>query len=118
MPAGRGEPGAVFPRREYVAADHSLPAFVIAVEEVDRQPVAPLDRLPGSGELGISRVAKRALPEADIADRDVEVAREPRELLGLPVCVFEPATASSRNRVTECPGPRLYLPVKILPRTM
>ena len=29
MPARRGEPGAVFARGEYIAADHPLPAFVM-----------------------------------------------------------------------------------------
>src|SRR4029077_1413706 len=62
-----------------------------AVEKVDRQPVAPLDRLPGSRKLGIGRVAKRALPEADVADRNVEIAREPCEVLRLRVVLVEQA---------------------------
>src|SRR5205823_5049133 len=59
--------------------------FVIAVQEVDRQPVARLDPLPRPGELGRGGIAEGALPEADVADRNIEVAREPRELLGRPV---------------------------------
>ena len=41
--------------------------------------------MPGGGELGRGGIAEGALPETGVADRDVKVPREPRELLGRPV---------------------------------
>jgi len=51
-----GDPAAVLARPEGEAADHALAAFGVAVEDVDRQPLAGFDRLPRRGEvrLGIA----------------------------------------------------------------
>jgi len=79
---GDREPSAILVGEETEAGDGALPALVVAVEQVDG------DRLPlgDSGgcrrEVRIGRIAKGALPEAEIAAGDVEVARQPVEALG------------------------------------
>src|SRR5436309_3243213 len=79
--AGRGGPAAVVPRQHPEAGDHALAAFVVAVEEIEHPLAVRTDDLPRSRELRRGGVTKRALPEADVAAGNVEVAGQPRELV-------------------------------------
>src|SRR4051812_17578284 len=58
MPACRGQPGAVLPRNQGIAADHPLPALMVAVEQLDGQPGSRLDRLACHRELVRGRIAE------------------------------------------------------------
>src|ERR1017187_5746788 len=61
--------------------DTSLPALVIAVKKFHRPRLAAFDDLAGLLISGIVGVAEGALPESDIADRYVQIAVLPLELL-------------------------------------
>src|SRR5436189_2673290 len=77
-----GDPAvALLARREPEPADRALAALVVAVEDLDCERLPLLDRAPRVVELRRRRVAERALPEADVTGRDVDVARQPCELL-------------------------------------
>src|SRR5580693_5971015 len=69
----REQPGVLpaWPHQE--PADHALAALVIPVEQVDGQRLPARDRLRGGVVRGIVRITERALPEAGVADRYVEV---------------------------------------------
>jgi hypothetical protein len=69
------------PRGEHEAADHALTALEVPVEDVDADALRRLDRATGSAVAVARRVAERALPEADVAGGDVEIAAERREVL-------------------------------------
>jgi hypothetical protein len=57
------------------------PPLDVAVEDLDREGcVVDRDRLRGR-EPRRTRVAESRLPEADLAGRDVKIARQPRELV-------------------------------------
>src|SRR6516225_490660 len=71
----------ILARREHEPADHALAALEGAVEDVDAHPLWRLDGRARIAELLAPRVAEGALPEPGAAGGDVEVAREPREVL-------------------------------------
>src|SRR5438552_2797096 len=75
--SGGGAPRTVLARDEHETADHPLAAFVVAVEDVDGHLAARLDRLPRRRELRRGRIPERSLPEAGVAGRHVEIARQP-----------------------------------------
>src|SRR5581483_9048582 len=79
--ADGGEPRAVVARDQREARDRALAQLVVAVEHVDHEPLARLDRTARICEALLRRVAERALPEADLAGRDVQVAGQPPERL-------------------------------------
>lgn len=81
MAPGRGQPDSVLAPGEQEARPDPLAALGVAVEHVHRHRLAGLDPLAGLRELGLARITKRALPEADVAHRNVEVAREAAEIL-------------------------------------
>src|SRR2546423_3436274 len=68
-------------RREHEAADHALPALEVAVEDVHTHALWRFDGAAGLAIAVAPRVAERALPEADVARSDVEIAGEGDELL-------------------------------------
>src|SRR5438270_5494050 len=73
---------AILRRRDHrKAADDPLPALVVAVKEVDGHLAPAGDGVAGGGELRVGRIPERPLPEAHLADRDVDVPGEPVELL-------------------------------------
>src|SRR5262249_22740416 len=77
-PNGR-EPQSLLMRPDREPRDRPLPALEVAVQDVDRHRRAGLDRPPRIVVLRGRGIAEGALPKADIARRDVEVALEPRE---------------------------------------
>src|SRR5262245_13547036 len=87
-PNGR-EPPPLLVRPDREPRDRPLPALEIAVEDVDRHRRAGLDRPARIAVLRGCGIAERPLPKADIARRDVEVARQPRERIQRRV-VFRP----------------------------
>ncbi len=75
------QPSPVAARAQREPGDHPLAALVVAVEDVDRERRASCDRIGGRAEVVALGLAERALPEADVADRHVQVAREPAEVV-------------------------------------
>ena len=80
MPGDAGHPASVLARPEAEAADDALTAFVVAVEDVDGESLASFDRLSRREELRVVRIAEDALPEADVARGDIEVAGQTPEV--------------------------------------
>ena len=79
------------------ARDHALPALVVAVQHLDAE-LAGLDCFECQLAVRVV-VAKRALPEAHLARRDVQIAREPVEF-------FERRRLVSRDGVLDGSGHR------------
>src|SRR5919201_3802844 len=81
VPSDRRVPAAVFAREHAEAADHALAAFEVAVEDVDTERLARIDG--GScGRVYVGRrIAKRALPEPDVAGGHVQVTCQTCELI-------------------------------------
>jgi hypothetical protein len=52
---------------------------VVAIEEVDDEPLGLHDAVPHVGQLGVVEVAVRALPEPDLTGGDEQVAAESAE---------------------------------------
>src|ERR1700719_4404931 len=72
----REQPGELlttWPQQE--PADDALPALVVAVQQVEGQRLPAADRLSGGVQVGMGGIAERALPEAAVPGRDVEVPR-------------------------------------------
>src|SRR5919201_4402019 len=88
VPCDGGEPAAVLAGREPEAADDALSALVVAVEDLDREGLPRVDGGLRGGEIGGGGITERALPEADVAGGDVEVAGQPREVLERRVVVL------------------------------
>jgi NAD(P)-dependent dehydrogenase (short-subunit alcohol dehydrogenase family) len=61
-------------RAEGEPADGSLSTFVVFVEEIDRHSPAVFDGLVDLLESSLGGIAKSALPEPDVASRDVDVS--------------------------------------------
>ena len=64
------------------AGDGALAAFVVAVEDVDRERLHVLDVLAQRGVVRIPRLPDGGLPESDVAGRDVQVTCLHAEIFG------------------------------------
>src|SRR5207244_10069591 len=85
VPADRSDPVPVVPGHQAEAADHTLAALLISVEDVHRQGFPGLDRVTRGGEVGSAGLAEGPLPEAHAAGRDVDVSGQAPELSGVRV---------------------------------
>src|SRR2546426_5597051 len=71
------------PRPHGEAADDALASLLIAVEEIDGERLPRADGFEDGGALGVVRLPDGALPEADVAGRNVQVAGLRPELRGI-----------------------------------
>src|SRR6478736_5517702 len=81
MAGDGGVPALVLARVHREVRDRSLAELVVAVEDLHAEGLARADRLARGREARLSGIAKRTLPEARFARRDVEVAGQPAKLL-------------------------------------
>src|SRR5215469_9394885 len=75
----REQPAVLTARPQQEPADHALAALVVPVEQVDGQQIPARDRLRRGIVRGIAGITERALPEAGVARRYVEVPGLPGE---------------------------------------
>src|SRR4051812_16109359 len=73
----RRQPRVLADGADAEAGDRALTALVVAVEQVDAERLAVRDGVAGDEEQRILDVADRALPEAGLTGRDVDVACQP-----------------------------------------
>src|ERR1700677_1930646 len=109
MPALRGDP-MVPVRQCRDSGDGPLAALLVAVQQLDRPRPGGLDDLPRGLVAGVVRIADGALPESDVAGRDVQVAGLRLEVLNrwrllaaMPLGIEDPAMqhGQSTARVAE-----------------
>ena len=68
-----GQPAAVGGGDQREAADHALASLVVAVEEVERDPLARGEGVVETGTHLVAAITQRPLPEADAAGGDIEI---------------------------------------------
>lgn len=77
MSRHRREPLVIAKGTEHESADRVLVAVVVAIQKVEADPFALCDRRADLGEHVLGRIAKRSLPEAEVAGGHVDVAGQP-----------------------------------------
>jgi hypothetical protein len=83
VPCDDRQPCAAGSRGEPESADHPLTAFMVTVEQVNRDRLRCGSGIPGHRIQRLIGIAKRPLPEARVAGGYVNVASQPAEFLAV-----------------------------------